>query len=72
MKVTLPESGQTWVHYKGGRYRIIDLAISSASGRIDVVYRSIAATETTYTRDLSDFLGFTEEHVKRFRPEENA
>lgn len=38
---TFPRPGQTWKHYKGGLYRVIDLVCQESDERICVVYNGI-------------------------------
>jgi hypothetical protein len=67
----IPEPGELWRHYKGSLYLIIGMAIDASTGRPTVVYaddpRAVAeAAGRTYTRDLGEFLGFTDAHQQRF------
>jgi len=39
--VRYPEIGRTYLHYKGGKYRVISLATHSETDEVMVVYRSI-------------------------------
>jgi hypothetical protein len=71
----MPQSGEAWRHYKGGLYIIVGIATDTASGNPTVVYREFSGAASLYVRDLSVFLGSTEDHKRRFlleRPVEPA
>lgn len=67
----MPRPGDLWRHHKGGRYCVIDVAIDTATGQPTVIYvrKPVTADDpvgVSFTRDLSNFLGFTEGHQRRF------
>ena len=39
---TYPEPGQTWVHYKGGKYEIIAMCNHTTTNEVLVIYRSLS------------------------------
>jgi hypothetical protein len=39
---TYPEPGQTWAHYKGGRYEIIAMCNHTTTNEVMVIYKSLS------------------------------
>ena len=39
---TYPEPGQTWLHYKGGRYEIIAMCNHTTTNEVMVIYKSLS------------------------------
>lgn len=66
--VTLPSEGEIWRHSKGTRYRIISIGHDTRDGNAVVIYESTNPTDTTgmWVRPLGEFLGFNENHQRRF------
>ena len=50
-----PKKGQTWLHYRGGRYEILLTATETDSGEPFVVYRSLESGKI-WTRSLYRFM----------------
>ena len=48
--------GQTYRHFKGNTYRVIDLAVHSESAEPLVIYKSTGDNDYTWARPLSMFL----------------
>lgn len=67
-----PEIGKTYLHYKGGKYKVLTLATHSENGEVLVVYQSIHFG-SIYARPLSMWFEevFTEKKIKtpRFQEE---
>lgn len=70
--IRLPIAWELWRHYKGGEYAIVGLAIDTATNNVTVVYTeaqlfgNVDNMAILYTRDLSNFLGSTDDHIQRF------
>lgn len=63
--IELPKPGEHWRHYSGGFYEIIGLGHEARHGNAVVIYASIV-DGALWSRLVSDFLGFTERHERRF------
>lgn len=69
--VKLPETGEVWLHYKGGHYTIVGRALDD-EGFLQVVYRSSvyrSATDTErqlFVQSLARFLQEVEHGRPRF------
>ena len=69
----LPRAGQIWRHYKGSTYRVFGLAHWTVDGNLAVVYQAVELPSHTsvgeiWVRPIGEFLGFTEDHQRRFVP----
>lgn len=66
------KSGQIWQHFKGGKYRIINVAKHSETLEDLVIYEALydKVTSKYWARPLADFLGTKNidgEEVPRFK-----
>lgn len=60
----IPQLGEAWMHYKGEMYTIEGIGHDSISGDMVVVYTDKLGA--IWTRPVSNFLGWTEDHKRRF------
>lgn len=70
----IPTPGETWQHYKGGKYLVIGAVINEASQDVSITYTSTATTEQLslpWSRKHSDWfekVKVGETYVPRFKP----
>jgi len=60
-----PIVGSRWQHISGPQYVVSGLALNTATGNVDVIY---GREGHNYTRDISNFMGSTNDHKRRFTP----
>lgn len=61
----MPRTGEVWRHYKGGEYTVVCVARDEADANwLKAVYHG--EDGRVWTRDLSEFIGFTEDGKRRF------
>lgn len=68
-KITMPEPGDVWKHYKGGLYKILHLA-NNAAGQPEVVYTSADEESGVFVRPLQEFVQWLdkgEDKIPRFK-----
>jgi hypothetical protein len=63
--VIFPVVGSLWRHYKGEDYVVLSFGYDTATGNPVIIYRSLN-DETWWVRLLGEFLGYTENHERRF------
>lgn len=49
--------GKTYRHFKGGLYRVIDIAVHSENAGLLVIYKSVSDSSLVWARPLDMFLG---------------
>ena len=54
--------GRTYRHFKGGMYKVVDIAVHSESSDILVIYRSVDDSTLVWARPLSMFLSEVDRH----------
>lgn len=64
----IPKAFTIWNHYKGERYMILGLAINTANGEVEVLYEAVYG-QIKFTQNLGKFLGYAENHERRFTPD---
>jgi hypothetical protein len=65
-----PRPGEGWRHYRGGLYRIEAIAHNTTNGNAMVVYRGYSHHDQgVWARPLDEFVGFTDDHKRRFYKE---
>lgn len=51
-----PKPNEVYRHFKGNDYQIVDIAIHSETGELNVVYRALYGEGKTYVRPLDMFM----------------
>lgn len=64
----MPEERDLYKHYKGKIYKIVCIANNAGNGTPCVVYKNVneRIDPLTHVLPLNEFLGYTDNHVKRF------
>ncbi len=58
--------GASYVHYKGGKYKVMGLAILEATDKPYVVYQALYGDQLTFLRPVSEWLEVVERDNQRF------
>jgi hypothetical protein len=62
----LPQPGERWIHYKGGRYEIVGIGHDSRDGNAVVVYRTLVPDSALRVRPLGEFRSYADHGAPRF------